>query len=199
MDEYFEYRVEADAVTDSNKFEMLLAENARLIALLEAHNIEWRIPAEPALIPVAESSQLLGTDNKIALFRSLFRGRADVYPVRWESKTGKSGYAPACANEWRPGICEKPRIKCGDCSKRQLLPLTDEVIYRHLAGALVAGIYPLLPDDSCYFLAADFDEAEWRDDALAFVQSCRELGIPVSLEVSSSGNGLTHGYSLSAM
>ncbi|WP_032673428.1 DEAD/DEAH box helicase [Pseudomonas syringae] len=176
-------------MTDSNKFEMLLAENARLIALLEAHNIEWRIPAEPALIPVAESSQLLGTDNKIALFRSLFRGRADVYPVRWESKTGKSGYAPACANEWRPGICEKPRIKCGDCSKRQLLPLTDEVIYRHLAGALVAGIYPLLPDDSCYFLAADFDEAEWRDDALAFVQSCRELGIPVSLEVSRSGNG----------
>nr|WP_189672536.1 DEAD/DEAH box helicase [Pseudomonas sp. SWRI154] len=179
------------AVTDANLLATLQAENARLIALLDAHGIDWHLPVEPVKIPVAqiEASRLLNTDAKVDLFRNLFRGRADVYPIRWESKAGKSGYAPACANEWRPGVCEKPRIKCGDCGNRQLLPLTDEVIFRHLAGDVVVGIYPLLPDDTCYFLAVDFDEAEWRDDARAFVQSCHELNVPVALEISRSGNG----------
>lgn len=159
--------------------------------MLDAHGIDWHLPVEPVKIPVAqiEASRLLNTDAKVDLFRNLFRGRADVYPIRWESKAGKSGYAPACANEWRPGVCEKPRIKCGDCGNRQLLPLTDEVIFRHLAGDVVVGIYPLLPDDTCYFLAVDFDEAEWRDDARAFVQSCHEINVPVALEISRSGNG----------
>lgn len=138
---------------DPNLVAKLQAENARLIALLDAHGIEWRLPNELVKLPAAplERSQQLDTDGKLALFRSLFRGRTDVYPIRWESKAGKSGYAPACANEWRPGVCEKPRIKCGDCANRQLLPLTDEVVYRHLAGEVVVGIYPLLSDDTCYF------------------------------------------------
>jgi len=72
---------------------------------------------------------------KIALFRSLFRGREDVYPRRFESrKTGKTGYAPACANEWVRGICEKPRIKCAECPNRRFLPVTDDVIRWHLSG-----------------------------------------------------------------
>jgi len=126
----------------------------------------------------------------VALFRRLFRGRTDVYPIRWESKTsGKSGYTPACANEWRAGICEKPRIKCGDCSNRLLIPLSDAVIYDHLAGEHTVGVYPLLEDDTCHFLAVDFDEADWRDDARAFAQSCEELGVPAALEVSRSGKG----------
>jgi superfamily II DNA or RNA helicase len=180
-----------EALTDANLLAKLQAENTRLIALLDAHGIDWHLPVEPVKIQVAqiEASRLLNTDAKVDLFRNLFRGRADVYPIRWESKAGKSGYAPACANEWRPGVCEKPRIKCGDCGNRQLLPLTDEVIFRHLAGDVVVGIYPLLPDDTCYFLAVDFDEAEWRDDARAFVQSCHELNVPVALEISRSGNG----------
>ncbi|WP_232924309.1 DEAD/DEAH box helicase [Pseudomonas cichorii] len=187
--------VEVKAVTDGNLLVRLQAENARLIALLEAHGIDWQVPAEPIReTPVQiETSSQLNTDSKIALFRSLFRGRIDVYPIRWESKAGKSGYAPACANEWRPGVCEKPRIKCGDCGNRQLLPLTNEVIFRHLAGDVVIGIFPLLPDDTCFFLAVDFDEAEWRDDAKAFIQSCRELNVPVALEISRSGNG-AHGW-----
>ena len=78
--------------------------------------------------------------SKIALFRSLFRGREDVYPLRFESlRTGKSGYAPACANEWRPGVCEKPRTKCAVCPNRQFLPVTDDVIRRHLTGVDDAG------------------------------------------------------------
>src|SRR5438309_5288994 len=72
---------------------------------------------------------------KIALFRSLFRGRDDVYARRFESrKTGKSGYAPACANEWVRGICEKPRIRCAECAHRRFLAVTDDVIRSHLSG-----------------------------------------------------------------
>ncbi len=122
--------------------------------------------------------------------RRLFRGRTDLYPIRWESKTtGKSGYAPACGNEWRAGVCEKPRIKCGDCNHRLLLPLSDAVIYEHLAGKRTIGVYPLLADDTCHFLAVDFDEADWREDTKAFYQSCHELGVPVALEISRSGKG----------
>ncbi len=90
-------------------------------------------------------------DSKIALFRSLFRGRDDVYPRRFESrKTGKSGYQPACANEWTPGICQKPRIKCSACQHRSFLPVTDAVIRWHLSGRddeghdFVIGVYPML-------------------------------------------------------
>src|ERR1700687_477101 len=173
---------------DQELLAKLQAENARLIALLESRGIEWR-PLPVSLPPASEPSKL-STGEKVALFRRLFRGRTDVYPIRWESKTtGQSGYAPACANEWRPGICEKPRIKCGDCTNRLLIPLSDAVIYGHLAGEHTVGIYPLLEDDSCYFVAVDFDEAEWREDARAFMQSCEALGVPAALEISRSGCG----------
>ncbi|MDT3669654.1 MAG: DEAD/DEAH box helicase family protein [Aromatoleum sp.] len=168
----------------------LRAENARLIALLESRGIEWRLPPEPVMAVAEPEPSKLSTDEKVALFRRLFRGRTDIYPVRWEnSTTGKSGYSPVCANDRRPGICEKPRIKCADCSHRQMKPLSDQVIYEHLAGKRTVGVYPLLIDDTCHFLAADFDEAEWREDARAFLQSCRELGVPAALEISRSGNG----------
>jgi len=112
-------------------------------------------------------------EAKIALFRSLFRGREDVYPRRFESrKTGRSGYAPACANEWVRGVCEKPRIKCAECPNRRFLPITDDVVRWHLSGAdaegqpFVAGVYPLLQDETCFFLAVDFDKAGWREDVV---------------------------------
>ena len=171
----------------------LREENIRLVALLETHGVEWRLPSATTLAPEtpeeAESSKL-STAEKVALFRRLFQGRTDVYAVRWVSKsTGKSGYSPACANEWRAGVCEKPRIKCSDCCHRLLIPLSDAVLYDHLAGKHTVGIYPLLPDDTCHFLAVDFDEAEWKEDALAFAQSCHDLGVPSALEISRSGNG----------
>ncbi len=173
---------------DQEVLAKLQVENARLIALLESRGIEWRPP--PASLPSSTEPSKLSTGEKVALFRGLFRGRIDVYPIRWESKTtGKSGYAPACANEWRPGVCEKPRIKCGDCSHRLLIPLSDALIYGHLAGEHTIGVYPLLEDDSCYFVAVDFDEAEWREDARAFMGSCEALGVPAALEISRSGCG----------
>ena len=175
-------------MADRDELSVLRAENARLIALLESHGIDWHAPSRP-LPPPAEKSRL-SAEEKVALFRRLFRGRTDVFPVRWESKTtGKSGYAPACANEWRAGVCEKPRIKCGDCGSRVLIPLSDAAIYKHLVGEHTVGVYPLLEDDSCYLLAVDFDEEEWRDDAGAFMKSCVELGVPAALEISRSGRG----------
>ena len=177
-------------MTDPPTVATLQAENARLIALLEAHGIEWRPPQPTVLVAREPESSRLSTAEKVALFRRLFRGRTDVYPIRWEGKTsGKSGYAPACANEWRAGVCEKPRIKCDDCSYRLLIPLSDAVIYDHLAGEHTVGVYPLLEADTCYFLAADFDEADWRKDARAFMHSCEELGVPAALEISRSGQG----------
>jgi superfamily II DNA or RNA helicase len=127
---------------------------------------------------------------KIALFRSLFRGRDDVFPKRWENpKTGKAGYAPACANEWVPGICGKPRVKCGDCPHNAFLSVTDDVIDGHLRGYHTVGVYPLLSDDTCWFLAVDFDKATWTDDSAAFLQACAARGIPAVLERSRSGQG----------
>ena len=182
-------------MSERDQLAALQTENARLIALLDGRGIEWRltpqpIPPEPTPAAPEPESSRFSTAEKMSIFRRLFRGRTDVYPIRWESKTtGKSGYAPACGNEWLAGVCEKPRIKCGECNNRLLIPLSDQVIYEHLAGKRTIGVYPLLPDDTCHFLAADFDEAQWREDAKAFYQSCQELGVPVALEISRSGNG----------
>lgn len=140
--------------------------------------------------------QRASPEAKIALFRALFRGRDDVYARRFESrKTGKSGYQPACANEWAPGLCEKPRIKCTDCRVQRFLPVTDDVVRWHLSGrdeqggGFVAGIYPMLRDETCCFLAVDFDKEQWRFDAQAFLDTCRTLDLPAALERSRSGNG----------
>ncbi|HNQ22593.1 MAG TPA: DEAD/DEAH box helicase family protein [Phycisphaerae bacterium] len=135
-------------------------------------------------------------EDKIALFSSLFRGRDDVYPRRFESRrTGKSGYQPACANEWVRDVCEKPRVKCAECAHRRFLPVTDDVIRWHLSGQdddgreFVMGVYPMLLDETCFFLAIDFDKAQWRDDVAAVLETCRNMDLPVALERSRSGNG----------
>jgi superfamily II DNA or RNA helicase len=126
---------------------------------------------------------------KIQLYKSLFKGRADVYATRWEAKDGRSGYLPACAHEWDRPICQKPKIKCSKCQHRTLLPLTDQVIEAHLNGQHIVGLYPMQKDDSCSFLAVDFDKENWQKDILAFIQVCKAHSIPYSLERSRSGNG----------
>jgi superfamily II DNA or RNA helicase len=154
--------------------------------------------AAPAVAAVTNSSP---ATYKIALFRRLFGGRTDVFPARWDNpKTGRSGYAPACANEWVPGVCGKPQVKCGDCPNKAFIPVTPNVIECHLRGEdrvrpngrgkdFVAGVYPLLFDDTCGFLAVDFDDENWSTDAQAFIAACRECEVPAALERSRSGNG----------
>ncbi|MBS0357725.1 MAG: DEAD/DEAH box helicase [Proteobacteria bacterium] len=167
----------------------LKEENERLNSLLIAHGlVDPKVIKTKTLIEDTQTTPLTASE-KIALFSRLFRGRMDVYPTRWDSTKGKSGYSPTCGNEWKPGICYKPRIKCNDCKHRLLMPINDQVIYDHLTGKHTIGIYPLLTDDTCYFLAVDFDETTWREDALAFLQSCREFEIPAYLEISRSGSG----------
>jgi hypothetical protein len=144
----------------------LRGENARLRAALAGTRDGATVatlsgggqtPQEPS------EQSALSPRERVELFRRLFRGRTDTFPVRWHSATsGKSGYAPACSNEWVPGVCEKPRVKCTDCENRKFIALPDQVIFEHLTGKLTAGIYPLLQDDTCRFVVADFDEAEWR-------------------------------------
>jgi superfamily II DNA or RNA helicase len=151
------------------------------------------VPSGHAGDPTDRNSPI---EKKLALFRRLFRGRSDVYPIRWGNRTtGRSGYAPACANEWRRGICEKPRVKCSACPNQAFLPVDDVAIERHLRGTdpngapFVMGVYPMLAVNACSFLAADFDEGDWRRDAFAFRDACERHGIPVAIERSRSGNG----------
>jgi hypothetical protein len=87
--------------------------------------------------------------EKVALFQSVFRGRTDVFPKRWENrKSGKAGYSPACSNDWVRGICGKPQIKCSECPNQAFIPLGEQTILDHLRGKFTAGVYPLLPDDT---------------------------------------------------
>jgi superfamily II DNA or RNA helicase len=128
-------------------------------------------------------------DEKIKLFMSLFKGRDDVYAKRWVNKKGVSGYSPECLHEWKPGVCQKPKIKCADCNHKDFAPLDHNVIVNHLSGKIVAGIYPLCLDETCYFVAIDFDDEEWQKDISVLRETCREFNIPMSVERSRSGKG----------
>ncbi len=152
-----------------------------------------RKPVPPtAAAPATNAAKL----TLFRLFRSLFRGREDVFPRRWENmKKGRSGYAPG-RNEWGYGLCEKKRglgasrrATCGECSYQAFIPVSNEEIAKHLRGDLVMGVYPLLHDETCWFVAADFDDKTWQEDAAAFAETCKLQGREMALERSRSGNG----------
>ena len=127
---------------------------------------------------------------KINLFMSLFKGRGDVYAKRWENKNkGSSGYSPVCLNQWQAGVCGKPKISCSKCENKSYANLDEKVIENHLRGNIVVGIYPMLQDETCLFLAMDFDEADWQSDISALRDVCSEFNIPVAVERSRSGKG----------
>ena len=129
-------------------------------------------------------------EGKIALFAALFRGRADVFASRWESRAkSRSGWAPRCANEWKAGVCHKPRVRCGECPSQAFLAPTDTELLGHLQGRQVMGVYPLLPDDTCWFVAVDLDGPSWRADVSAMRDACRDRGLVAAVERSRSGDG----------
>lgn len=128
--------------------------------------------------------------RRIALFRSLFHGREDVYARRWTSADGRSGYSPAALMDWGAINSSNPEDRKRIARQtRTFLPLTDAVIESHLLGKETIGIYPLLPDETCWFLAVDFDKKSWQEDAHAYLDTCVEMNVPASLERSRSGNG----------
>ena len=154
------------------------------------------IPKNEMVLETAAGIHMRSTpEEKIRLFRSLFRGREDVFARRWYSvQKGKGGYAPVCANEWRYGVCIKPKGKCSTCENRVLVPLDDAIIYKHLSGKDVngqdvVGLYPIMVDDTCYFLAIDFDDGAWQENVSAVRSVCDEWGIPCGVERSRSGEG----------
>lgn len=129
-------------------------------------------------------------EEKAALFLKLFRARESVYPRLWENpKTGKKGYAPACRNEWVRGVCEKPKVKCSECTHQAFPPLDREAVMDHLRGRHTIGTYAIRKDNTCVFLAADFDGHGWQKDILAYKRAAEFLGVSVTLERSRSGDG----------
>ena len=159
---------------------------ARLSVIHEAECT--RQPVSKAVPPSRSAPST--TVQKVTLFMELFRGRTDIYPKRWvNSKKDTRGYSPACASEWERGVCDKPRVKCGECPNRTFVPVTEKTILDHFQGRHVIGVYPMLEDETCWFLAVDFDKGQWRDDVAAFVETCRQKGVPSAVERSRSGNG----------
>lgn len=198
------------------KYEALLKENNSLkeeIRILKTHSVDkelqntetaafaLKIESEvkeenPQQIRILDSSITTNKNSssaeKIKLFMSFFRGRHDVFAKRWENnKKGTAGYSPACGNEWKPTICQKPKITCSECKNKDYLPLNEVVVEDHLRGKnnLVAGIYPMLTNENCYFLAIDFDDEGWEKDITTLREICDELNIPIAVERSRSGEG----------
>lgn len=171
-------------------FQSIAEIDSRLVAL-EQEKKQLLALREQLQQPPSNTSDspLYSPEQKIAIFRGLFRGRADIFANRWQNKQGRSGYSVACNHEWVQGICHKPRIKCQDCNHRQFTELNDQIIYRHLAGQQIVGLYPLMHDNTCYFLAADFDKCQWQDEVKAMSKACQNFGIPHAIEISRSGNG----------
>jgi len=157
-------------------------ERNKIISQIEQLKKEQSITTEKQSVGLTQK-------EKIALFRSLFRGREDVFAKRWQNKLGLSGYSPCCENEWKYGLCQKPRIKCSFCQHKSYKQLDDRIIESHLRGEIVVGIYPLTEDEKCFFLAIDFDEGEWVKDIVAFRNICLELNVPNATERSRSGKG----------
>lgn len=172
----------------------LREENAHLRAMLGIN----QSPPNEAVPQAAQAANVSSTsksgvstpEEKISLFRNLFRGREDVFAIRWEGKSGKSGYSPAGIMDWRAIRVARPEERKRVARKtRMLQPLTDDAIRNHLTGKHTVGIYPLLPDDTCWFLAVDFDKKSWVADAAAFATTCRRFEVPFAVERSRSGNG----------
>ena len=175
----------------------LREENKRLRQLLTNHGIPITVTQTqgPTLVQgMGSASNIVShasdSKAKIALFRTLFRGREDVYAVRWENPDGRAGYMPKADRNWKAYCASRLEDrKKVDRKTRTFRPLTDEVIRQHLAGEQTIGIYPLLVDETCWFLAVDFDKKTWQEDSAAFLDVCQELRVPAALERSRSGNG----------
>lgn len=182
--------VSVDAATEyeitrlRRELERLRAENVRLSRLLDLRGQDTApgpeqlsaATAAPGFVTMASP-----VEDKLALFASLFRARSDVYAVRWENtRTGAAGWMPAVAGGWRKGM---------DRRSATHLPLTAEVAAAHLVGDVFLGLYPLLTDNTCTFLVADFDGPVAMLDALAYNKAARARNVPASVEISQSGRG----------
>ncbi|MFF5233867.1 DEAD/DEAH box helicase family protein [Dactylosporangium sp. NPDC000521] len=176
--------VESELARLRRELERLRAENVRLSRLLDLQGQDTAPPPEQlsaAVAPPGLVQMASPVADKLALYVDRFRARADVYAVRWENnRTGTSGWLPAVAGGWRKGA---------DRRAATYLPPTADVLSAHLVGDLFIGLYPLLGDNSCHFVVADFDGPAAMLDALAYTKRARTSGVPAALEISQSGRG----------
>ena len=148
-----------------------------------------------AVVLMTRFNKYATPDQKIELFKFLFIGRETIYAKRFYNiNSGKSGYVPACANEWVQGVCNKKQYKCVDCPNKSFIAVNNRVIFNHLKGddeycRDVIGTYVMLPDESTRFLAIDFDEESWQNDVTAVRGICNQYDISVAVERSRSGDG----------
>lgn len=183
MSESERHELEDRLVSALAEITELRAENERLRGLVSHLPASEARPEQPgAALEGPRLDAQAPEEDKVRIFRGLFRGREDVYAYRWEGRDGRSGYSPAL----RPGA---RRQKGERPNPELLLPLNDDAIRGHLLGHRIVGIYPLLEDETCWFLAIDFDKASWQIDVAEVMRSCRELRVPASLERSRSGHG----------
>ena len=141
--------------------------------------------------------QALTREEKVKIFMNYFKGRDDVYPYLSIDKNNPNVkyYIPACANEWKNGVCNKTMgKKCRNCQYRENKPLSKDIIYKNMYENNPIGIYPLLENDTCYFLSLDFDNKntnnDIKSDVLAFANICDKYKIPIAIERSRSGKGI---------
>ena len=190
---------------DLHNYQEWIAERQRLIERikeLEAENAELKKRLGEDVVHVVHeptAMHKLSAQEKVELFRSVFKGREDVFARRWYSKaSGKGGYQPVCQNEWSRQLCDKRKFKCAECPNRLFAPLADNDIYRHLEGKDadgrdVIGLYVLNEDNTCNLLCTDFDDKNcehgYQEDVVAFINVCKSWGVPWSIERSRSGNG----------
>lgn len=132
----------------------------------------------------------LSATERINLFKALFCGRSDVFALKWVNQnTDKSGYSPACHNEWQKGVCNKPYTRCSDCKNQNFKKLDEQEIYKHLTGKQVIGSYVLGQAGACRFLSIDFDKSDWQPAVKSTAQAAVALDVPYAIEISQSGNG----------
>ena len=190
---------------DLHNYQEWIAEHQRLIERikeLEAENAELKKRLGEDVVHIVHeptAMHKLSAQEKVELFRSVFKGREDVFARRWYSKaSGKGGYQPVCQNEWSRQLCDKRKFKCAECPNRLFAPLADNDIYRHLEGKDadgrdVIGLYVLNEDNTCNLLCTDFDDKNcehgYQEDVVAFIDVCKSWGVPWSIERSRSGNG----------
>src|ERR1700737_1156865 len=181
--------VEVETVSAKERFpgelEMLGAEIVRLQRLLKLSEAQARAadPDQATLTGAPQSPVRMTSspEDKIRFYFDLFRCRTDIYALRWENRRdGRSGWMPAIKGYWRKGM---------NRAEAPYLPLTPDVVDAHLRGEIHIGLYPLSDDDTCWWVAADFDKEAAMLDALAYMKAARSYGIPAALEVSQSGRG----------
>lgn len=178
-----------------NSYDKLLEENLRLKSEIE--KLKKEIAALKSQVSTPHNKKHINNlsininstlEEKIKLYKSLFHGRNDVFALRFDNKSkNKSGYKPYCINEGKHGLCNKWEIKCSDCDFRKFKSLDDKDITDHLSGLKTIGLYPLLPNDKCKFLAIDFDKNSWQKDVLLVVDTFNKFNISTSIERSRSG------------